>query len=121
VTHRRELRYDTALRRLTVIDHLDAHAAHDVAIAWHWSEQAQVSFDDGEPVLATQGPIGARLWCETPGFTPTLHRGETAPRILGWVSRRFDVREPTASTVFRGRIDRPTAITTQIALHFGAG
>jgi hypothetical protein len=31
------------------------------------------------------------------------------------------VREATASTVFRGRIDRPTAITTQIALHFGAG
>ena len=120
VTHRRELRYDAALRRLTVIDHLDAQAPHTVEIAWHWSEEAQVSCDDAELVLATHGPVGARLWCETPGFAPSLHRGEEPPRILGWVSRRFDERQPTTSTVFRGRIDRPTTITTQIALHFGA-
>jgi hypothetical protein len=120
VPHRRELRYDTALRRLTVIDHLDAHAPHEVEIAWHWSELAQVSCEPGEPVLATHGPVSARLACETPGFTPRLHRGEASPRILGWVSRRFDVREPTPSIVFRGRIDRPTAVTTQIALRFAA-
>ena len=120
VMHRREIRYDPALRRVTVIDHLEAHAAHDVAIAWHWSERVQVTCDDGEPVLATHGPVSARLRCETPGFVATVHRGETEPRILGWVSRRFGVREPSASTVFRGRIDRPTAITTHIALNFGA-
>jgi hypothetical protein len=71
-------------------------------------------------VLATHGPVSARLVCETPGFTPRLHRGEASPRILGWVSRRFDVREPTSSIVFRGRIDRPTVVTTQIALRFAA-
>jgi hypothetical protein len=118
VTHRRELRYDTQLRRLTVIDQLQAQAPHEVEIAWHFAEGAQLSCDDDERVLATHGRVSARLACEAQGFGVTLHRGEKAPRILGWVSRRFDEREPTTTVVFRGRIDRPTTITTQIALHF---
>jgi hypothetical protein len=118
--HRRELRYDTSLHRLTVIDHLDAKAPHAVEIAWHFSEAAQVSLDDAERVLATDGPVSLHLACETPGFVPELHRGEEPPRILGWVSRRFDERTPTTSVVFRGRIESTTTITTQIALHFGA-
>jgi hypothetical protein len=120
LTHRRELRYDTSLHRLTVIDHLEAKAQHAVEIAWHFSEAAQVSLDDAERVLATDGPVSLHLACETPGFAPELHCGEEPPRILGWVSRRFDERTPTTSVVFRGRIESTTTITTQIALHFGA-
>ncbi|HEX7384066.1 MAG TPA: alginate lyase family protein, partial [Burkholderiaceae bacterium] len=118
VRHRRELRYDPARRRLTVIDTLDAEAPHEVEIAWHFAEDAVVSLDDGEPLLATSGPVSLRLACEHPGFAPSLHRGEEVPRKLGWVSRRFDERVPAATVVFRGRIERPTSITTQIALRF---
>ena len=118
VRHRRELRYDPLRRRLTVIDTLDANAPHEVEIAWHFAEQAQVSLDDGQPVLATHGPVSLRLACDHPGFVPTLHRGEETPRKRGWVSRRFDERAPATSVVFRGRIDRPTSITTRLALRF---
>ena len=112
VLHRRELQYDVASRTLVVTDHLETSGTHQVELSWHWHENATV-VTDGASVTAQHGTARARLACESAGFVPTLHRGEDGP-IVGWVSRRFDEKQPSPCTVFRGSISGSARIVTRI-------
>jgi hypothetical protein len=54
--------------------------------------------------------IGLRLDSR---LTPTLHYGSESP-IYGWVSRTFDIKEPSFSLVARVQITGTTQFLTAI-------
>jgi hypothetical protein len=112
VLHRRQLLYHSASGDILVTDRLECRATHAIEVAWHWAENAEVALD-GDGVTCSHGLARARMSCETPGFVVGLHRGQETP-ILGWVSRRFERKVPTTTTVWRGRITGSTEIVTRI-------
>jgi len=116
VTHRREITFDVDSSTFTVVDQLDTAGSHRVEIPWHWHEDANVKVgDDGRTVFARHGEATARLQCEHDGLEVMSYRGSEHP-ILGWVSRRFDVKRPTTCTLFTGQINGQARIVTTICV-----
>ena len=113
VTHRRELLFDHATSAVTVVDELFCRASHTVEMYWHFAEGCEVVLD-GRRVTARKG--SASLSMDVPaGMRCELVRGrEDAP--LGWVSRRFDQRAPTATLLVHGAIRGNARLTTRIEL-----
>jgi hypothetical protein len=48
------------------------------------------------------------------GACSEVHRGDTAP-ILGWVSRRFDEKQPTPTIAWRARLKGEIVLRSDIA------
>jgi len=53
-------------------------------------------------------------------WQPELVRGREAPP-LGWVSRRFDVKQPTTVAVWRGACQGRTELVTELTWGFQNG
>ncbi len=113
VTHRRELRFDRTTSAVTVVDELFGSAPHAVEMFWHFAEGCEVALDVTR-VTARKGNV--RLAMDVPqGMRCELVRGrEDAP--LGWVSRRFDQRVPTATLLVQGATRGNARLTTRIEL-----
>jgi hypothetical protein len=111
VTHRRELLFDRTTSAVTVVDELFCSASHAVEMFWHFAEGCDVALDRTR-VTACKG--NAQLSMVVPqGMRCELVRGrEDAP--LGWVSRRFDQRVPTATLLVEGDIRGNARLTTRI-------
>jgi len=113
VRHRRELRFEPATSRLTVIDDVVCRGAHEVELFWHFAEQCTVEHD-GCTVRASSGPV--RLTLILPAIAePELHCGREDPP-LGWVSRRYDERVAAPSVRARCTIRGDTRLVTTIDL-----
>jgi hypothetical protein len=69
--------------------------------------------DDGYAI----GQGGTTLWLRlprAPGASSRVHLGSLEP-ISGWVSRRFDTKEPAATIAWRARIAGNVGLRTEIA------
>ncbi len=113
VIHRRRISLDKRRRRIVIEDRLDMRAEHDVELYFHCSEasrvtqQAQSCLIELEDLAVTiQLPVAE-------GARSHVCRGQMNPP-LGWVSRRFDVRVPAPTLVWRARLAGPTALRTVI-------
>lgn len=116
VRHRRDIRLDKAARTIQVTDTLDCAGAHEVELHWHFSEHGEVALSERR-VIARHGNVTLEM--EMPGLAwiPSIACGQEHPP-LGWISRRFDEKIPTATVVWQGRITGMTKLVTDIKLSY---
>ena len=112
VTHRRRIEFDVNKKRIVVKDILQCTNVHEVSIHWQFGEACSVTLEDGQ-IEAMAARSGLRMSCSH--GLPELLRGSEKPPA-GWVSRRFDKKEPMFSAVWRARIQGTTQIVTHIEL-----
>ena len=113
VLHRRRIVLDKASRRILIEDRLEMAGAHDVLLLFHCSEHCRVdAVVDGFTLeqkgreltlrLPTRDQACARVFC-----------GSTAP-LLGWVSRRYDERQPSPTIAWSARIRGDAVLRSEI-------
>ena len=113
VVHRRRIVLDKAARRIVVSDRLKMAGAHDVELFFHCSEHCRIEPEGGRYRIS-QGPRSLLL--SLPHARPAetrVHFGSTAP-ICGWVSRRFDVKQPAPTVAWKARLEGDTELHTEI-------
>lgn len=108
VTHSREFQFDKTDDRLIVTDRLVCAGVHEVERFFHFAEDCVVEACDGGVIARRDG---CSLTIRVADGALSLYQGdESVP--LGWVSRRFDVKVPTTTIVFRQRIYGNTSLVT---------
>ncbi len=113
VLHRRRLVLDKAAGSLVVEDYLEMSGEHEVEIFFHGAPEAHaLSTPDGARLVRAGRAIRIH-WPDMPGGRGEALRARTAP-IAGWVSRRFDRREPAPTLVWRARIAGDCVLRTVI-------
>jgi hypothetical protein len=114
VHHRRRIVLDKRARRIVIEDFLDMAGSHDVALHFHCHEDALVEPVEGGWAI-TRG--GRTLVLRHPGGEDATARvlvGALAP-IAGWVSRRFDEKQPAPTLAWRARLAGATLLRTEIS------
>ena len=112
VIHIRRLRLIKKTRVLTIVDRLECGKFHEIELLFHFSERCQVqqvgahSFEASNQDKRISIHVDPRLRLE-------LYRGCETP-IFGWVSRIFDVKEPSFTLVARASVDGTTQFATEI-------
>jgi hypothetical protein len=114
VVHRRELLLRKSQRTLLVHDRLLCSAAHGVEVLWHFAEDCRVNVDAGV-VIVRKGPVTLHMSMSRGDFECECVRGREQPP-LGWISRRFDVREQSPSVRWTGRVGADAEWTTTIRI-----
>lgn len=112
VLHRRGMRLFKKSRRLLITDHLDCRRPHTAEVRFHFSENCQVRQVGPKSFEALNDD--KRLDINLDGrLKPRLYRGSENP-ICGWVSRTFDVKEPSFTIVAHTCVTGPTHFVTEI-------
>lgn len=114
--HHREISFDAANNLFEVIDELSCKGRHEVELCWHFAESCVVRCVDGA-VVADSGAIRLTMAMDECSLSPILLRGEE-DLPAGWVSRSFDVKAPTTTVVWRGKIEGDVRLLTRMALSF---
>lgn len=114
VMHRREIHYDAAQRKFTIIDRLDCASRHTVRMHWHCAEHLQPITTDKEICLYTERHR-IRIVAEHAPARALVFRGGTADEG-GWVSRGFGRKEPTTTVAWESVIEGVTEIRTYICI-----
>ena len=113
VMHRRRIALDKAARRVVIEDTLQMAGEHDIRLSFHCSEQCRVGpVADGYALSQGGRTISLKL-PKAEGASAQVHFGSTAP-ILGWVSRRFDEKQPAPTIAWRARLNRNVVLRTEI-------
>ena len=114
VTHRRRITLDKAARRVCIEDILEARGVHEAELFFHCSERCRVT-----PIPAgyalSQG--SCTLMLQLPrmeGAVSRLYFGSDSP-VAGWVSRRFDHKQPAHTIAWRHRFTGRLALRTEIS------
>lgn len=114
VTHQRRVQYFRRDRTIRVTDGVNCSGPH--TLEWHWHFAPGCKID----VLPQGGLVTIDGWAvylrlDAPGLEFTLHQGQTAPP-LGWVSRRFDHKEPSPSLRCRGVVEGSSQFVTEFQI-----
>lgn len=115
VTHQRRIILDKVGRRLSIEDFLEMAGEHEIELFFHCSERCRIE-RDGNNYLLTQG--NQRLTLKLPEIPSAHHRlvsGSVAP-ILGWVSRRFDDKQPTTTIAWSARLRGSAILCSEMSL-----
>jgi hypothetical protein len=113
VTHRRRIILYKHLRRIVLEDQLEMAAAHNVELHFHCNEDCVLQPHSDSHLLKLQDVAVTIQLPEAVGARAEVCRGRVNPP-LGWISRRFDVRVPAPTLVWRARVDGPTILRTVI-------
>jgi hypothetical protein len=114
VTHRREIVLDKRRYRIVVADELECAGAHEVEVLWHLAEDCAVGAVNGV-VTVTRGPVRVVIRLEGGCFAVECAKGQESPP-LGWVSRRFDAKEPSPTIRWHGRVQGTTRWSTTLEI-----
>ncbi|HEN47290.1 MAG TPA: heparinase, partial [Mizugakiibacter sp.] len=112
VVHRREILWSRPDRAIAITDRIDCRETHIVEQFWHFSEHCQLIVE-GSAVIAENQGVRIRLAPVEAPVEMLVKQGDQAGH-LGWVSRRFAVKEPTNTLVWRSRITGATILETHI-------
>jgi alkylhydroperoxidase/carboxymuconolactone decarboxylase family protein YurZ len=113
VMHRRRITLEKRLRRVVIEDRLQMSRAHDVELFFHCSERCRVDpLGDGYRLSQPGRTLSLRL-PQAEGATTRVYTGSIAP-ILGWVSRRFDDKQPAPTIAWRGRLAGEVVLRSEV-------
>jgi hypothetical protein len=114
VIHRRRITLDKGARRIVIEDTLRMAGTHTVELFFHCSERCRVdpvpygySLRQGEAALSLKLPDPQRTGAAQ------VYCGSVEP-ILGWVSRRFDEKQPAPTICWRARMAGEVALRSEI-------
>ncbi len=113
VMHRRRLLLEKSRRRILVEDHLQMKGTHLVELFFHFPGDCLVQQHGGE-VRAERQQEGLRMQLPAGGET-RICRGQEFPP-LGWISRRFDDRQPAPAVVWSARLAGAAILRTIILI-----
>jgi hypothetical protein len=114
VMHRRRISLEKRLRRVVIEDSLQMSRAHEIELFFHCSERCRVDpFRDGYR-LSQPGKTLCLKLPQAEGATTRVYTGSIAP-ILGWVSRRFDDKQPAPTIVWRARLAGDVVLRSEIS------
>jgi len=108
VLHKRTLELDKNENRLVIEDHLECRGGHEIERFWHFCECCRV-WQEGSCIWAENN--GAKICLQCSDAKLELVWGQVDPP-LGWVSRRFDYKEPTWTAVCKTSIQGETTLRT---------
>ena len=114
VVHERSVRYEKDARRIVVEDTLHCQEVHTVRRHWHVAEGLAVHV---LPRGCRAEDAGMSTEIRVLDAASELHlaRGEERP-ACGWVSRRFNEKQPTNTLVCTDRIEGTTCLVTEIRI-----
>ncbi len=112
VLHQREIRYDKGHRLISIVDSFACKGEHNVELFWHFSEECAVRYVDGR-VVAKCGDRQIVIRPVEGVSAVAVVKGDTT-LPAGWISRRFDVKVPTTTVIWRARISGPAVLRTEI-------
>jgi hypothetical protein len=114
IRHERELIYDKIERRLYVSDRFECRGQHRIERFWHFAEDVDVTLASDGSVLARAGDRKLRIVPRgMHGLRTRRLLGATRP-LGGWLSRRFDTKQPTTTIVWESDIDGTTRLDAVI-------
>jgi hypothetical protein len=103
------------MRRLQVADTLESSGEHRVEIFLHCAEGSRIEQRDGGVEVFRDGQHLRVTWPELKGAASEVRRGSLDP-IGGWVSRRFDRKEPAPTLVWSATVAGTRILRTFIEL-----
>jgi hypothetical protein len=113
VMHRRRIALDKSARRVVIEDTLQMAGEHGIELFFHCSERCRIDpLPDGYAVRQEAGTLIIRL----PHFkdaSSCVYQGSSAP-ICGWVSRRFDDKQPSPTVAWRARLKGDVVLCSEI-------
>ena len=113
VMHRRRLVFDKRSRTLAIEDYLEMDGEHDVEIYFHCAEASRVVPIAGGVSIERNGRTIRLRWPDHAAGEGAVLEGSVAP-IAGWISRRFDVKQPAPTVVWGARLSGDCILRTEI-------
>ncbi len=113
VIHRRTVTYDCRKRRLTIQDHFECEAEHDIEQFFHLAEYVVARRENDSFYLQSRDQRIALIH-DTATAAQAIVGDEELP--LGWVSYRFDSKLPATTLRATAHICGPTLLTTRIEI-----
>ena len=111
VIHRRRIALDKRFRVIEIVDALEMRGEHEVEVFLHCAEDTVIE-PGADGLTLTRGGLSIRV-AGPEGMEPEILCGSVEP-IAGWISRRFDVKQPINTLVWRARLSGPQSLRTRI-------
>ena len=99
---------------MQVTDELLGSGTHDVEIFWHFAEQCGGEMENGT-VRATHEDVALAMSIPD-GLRCDIRRGVEKPEPAGWISRSFDVKQPTTTVLMSGRVTGVARFVTRLSI-----
>ena len=113
VMHKRRIALDKAARRVVIEDTLKMTGEHDVELFFHCGEKCRIDpLPDGYALRQEARVLTIRLPHLKDGSSCVYH-GSSAP-ISGWISRRFDDKQPSPTIAWRARLKGEVVLRSEI-------
>ena len=113
VVHQRRITLNKAARRIDIEDRFHMRDWHLVELFFHCSEHCRIEATaDGYRLAIGENSVVLQL-PSLPGSLLTQHRGSHTP-ILGWVSRRFDEKQPITTFRWSAMLNGNTCLCSRI-------
>jgi hypothetical protein len=98
---------------VVIEDTLQMAGEHDIQVFFHCSERCRVDpLPDGYAVTQAARTLVIRP-PRFEGGSSCVHYGSSAP-ISGWVSRRFDDKQPSPTVAWRARLKGEVVLRSEI-------
>jgi hypothetical protein len=113
VLHRRRVLLEKRPRRVVIEDTLQMSGVHEIELFFHCSDRCRVDPSD-EGYLLGQGSRTLVLKLpKDPATASRVYFGNFAP-ISGWVSNRFDDKQPAPTIAWKARLSGNTLLRSEI-------
>lgn len=114
VTHRRRISLEKAARRVVIEDILQMAGEHDIELFFHLDERCRVDpVPGGYQLSRPEKTLYLRL-PQAEGASVRVYCGSLDP-IAGWISRRFDEKQPAPTIAWRARLKGAVVLRSEIA------
>ncbi|MBI4205192.1 MAG: alginate lyase family protein [Betaproteobacteria bacterium] len=114
VLHRRRITLDKQARRIAIEDILEMKGTHTIELFFHCSERCRVEQTPPGYTIRHGSTLVRLTPPQMEEAEQSVYCGSVAP-ILGWVSRRFDERQPTSTVVWRCRVTGAAVLRSEIS------
>jgi hypothetical protein len=113
VLHRRRYTLEKRARLLRIEDRLEMYGEHDVELSFHCAAECAV-LPVASGFAISRGPWTLLLRLPPhPQASAQVYRGSAHPP-RGWISRRYDQREPAPTIVWRARLAGPVLLRSEL-------
>ena len=116
VNHQRQLTFEKISNLVKVVDLLTCNGSHYIDLHWHFAETCFIKIKESCVQILTDKVMVTMSMPEI-DWQPQAIVGQEDPP-LGWISRRFDEKQPVTTVRWSGSITGSIELTTIIQIEF---